>query len=44
MNESRRAGKAASSLVVYLEAAINTNKGIRIGRKVLRTTGYDWER
>ena len=44
LQEGRRVGKAASSLVVYLKEGINTSKGIRMGRKVFRTTMYDWER
>ena len=44
LQEPSRAGKEASSLVVYLKEAINTNKRICMGRKVFRTTAYDWER
>ena len=44
LQEGRRAGKAASSLVVYLKEGINTSKGLRMGRKVFRTTVYNWER
>ena len=44
LNESRRMGKAASSLVIYLKKGININKGVRMGRRIHRTTQYDWER
>jgi len=39
-----RIGKLASSLVIYLGEKVNINQGIRIGRKILRTTEYDWGR
>ena len=44
LQEPWRTGKATSSLAVYSKEAINTNKGIRMGRKVFCTTWYDWER
>ena len=40
--ECRRAGKAASLLVIYLQGEININQGIRMGRRIFRTTCYDW--
>ena len=44
LQETRRTGKAASSLVIYLKEGININKGVRMGRRIFRTTQYDWER
>lgn len=41
LQEPRRAGKAASSLVVYLKDTIDTNRELRMGRKILRTIGRD---
>lgn len=44
LQEPRRVGKAASSLVlvVYMKEAIKTNKGVRMGRKILRTEYTVW--
>ena len=44
LQEPRRAGKAASSLVIYLGKPINISKGVRMERRTFRTTQYDWER
>ena len=44
LHETRRMGKAASSLVIYLKEGININKGVRIGRRIHGTTQYDWDR
>ena len=48
LKEPRRAGKAASSLVIYLRDGINNcvdnNLGLRMGRKIFRTTPYNWQR
>ena len=44
LQEPRRTGKVASSLVIYMGETININKGVRMGRGVFRTTQYDWER
>ena len=44
LQEPRRAGKAASSLVIYMKEGININKGFRMGRRIFRTSQYDWER
>ena len=41
LQEPRRAGKAASSLVIYLGEIINISKGVRMGRRAFRTTQYD---
>jgi len=42
--EHRRVGKLASSLVIYMKESIDLNQGLRMGRKLFRTTGYDWDR
>ena len=44
LQEPRRVGKVASSLVIYLRDAIDINFGLRMGRKILRATQYDWQR
>jgi len=41
--ENRRAGKTHSSMVLYLEDP-TIKDSLRLGRKILRTTTYDWER
>ena len=41
LTEQRRAGKLASSLAIYLEDNIDINKGVRMGRRVHRTTQYN---
>ncbi|KAF8426118.1 hypothetical protein BGX38DRAFT_1279077 [Terfezia claveryi] len=42
--EHRRAGKMASSLVIYMKERINIDQGLRMGRRFFRTTVYDWSR
>ncbi|KAF8446582.1 hypothetical protein BGX38DRAFT_1270963 [Terfezia claveryi] len=42
--EHRRAGKMASSLVIYMKDRINLDQGLRMGRRFFRTTVYDWNR
>jgi len=42
--EQRGIGKKASSLVIYLKEKIDSNQGLRIGRKLFRTTEYEWNR
>ena len=44
LQEHRRVGKLASSLVVYLDRSVIVNKGLRMGRRIFRTTNYDWDR
>ena len=44
LQEPRMVGKEASSLVIYLRDTVDTNRGLRMGRKILRTTQYDWQR
>jgi len=44
IQEHRRAGKLASSLVIYMKEKINLNHGLRMGRRIFRTTEYDWKR
>ncbi|KAF8458711.1 hypothetical protein BGX38DRAFT_1265022 [Terfezia claveryi] len=44
MQEHRRAGKMASSLVIYMKERINIDQGLRMGRRFFRTTVYDWSR
>ena len=44
LHETRRMGKMASSLVIYLKEGININKGVRMGRRIHRTTQYNWDR
>ena len=48
LQKQRRVGnlKVASSLVIYLKDSIDTNQGVRMGRRILLTTQlqYDWER
>lgn len=40
--EERRIGKSASSLVIYLAKDIDIRHGLRLGRKIFRTTAFDW--
>ena len=44
LQDHRRVGKLASSLVVYLDESVIVNKGLRMGRRIFRTTNYDWDR
>ncbi|KAF8420016.1 hypothetical protein BGX38DRAFT_619968 [Terfezia claveryi] len=44
LQEGRRVGKLASSLVIYLAAEIDTTHGLRMGKRVFRTTNYEWNR
>ncbi|KAF8435230.1 hypothetical protein BGX38DRAFT_1275130 [Terfezia claveryi] len=41
--EGRRVGKAASSLVIYLAEEINLKNGLRMGKRLFRTTAYNWD-
>ena len=43
VKEDRRAGKLAHSLVIYLKDKVNINQGVRMRRKIFRTTTYHWE-
>ncbi|RPB23559.1 hypothetical protein L211DRAFT_838410, partial [Terfezia boudieri ATCC MYA-4762] len=40
--EGRRVGKAASSLVIYLAEEIDIKNGLRMGKRIFRTTTYNW--
>ncbi|RPB28785.1 hypothetical protein L211DRAFT_237314 [Terfezia boudieri ATCC MYA-4762] len=44
LQEGRRVGKLASSLVIYLAEGIDTTCGFRMGRRVFRTSEYEWDR
>ena len=44
VQEHRREGKLASSLVIYMKEGRDLNKGLHMARRVYRTTEYDWER
>ena len=44
LKECRRGEKLASSLVIHSKDEIDINQGLRMGRKVFRTTRYEWER
>ena len=44
VQEHKRGGKLASSLVIYLKDSVVVNRGLRMGRKIFRTTEYDWDR
>ena len=44
LQDHRRVGKLASSLVIYLNESVIVSKGLRMGRKIFRTTNYDWDR
>ena len=44
VREYRRTGKSASSLVIYMKNKVDLNKGLRMGRRIFRTTEYDWDR
>ncbi|RPB23568.1 hypothetical protein L211DRAFT_838422 [Terfezia boudieri ATCC MYA-4762] len=44
LQEGRRVGKLASSLVIYLAEGIDTRRGLRMGRRVFRTSEYEWDR
>ncbi|KAF8440674.1 hypothetical protein BGX38DRAFT_1205310 [Terfezia claveryi] len=41
--EGRRVGKVASSLVIYLAGEINLKDGLRMGKRLFRTTAYNWD-
>ena len=41
VQEQRRVGKLASSLVIYLKGSVNFQQGIRMGRRLFHTTQYD---
>jgi len=42
--EHRRVGKLAPSPVTYMKERIGLNQGLCMGRKLFRTTEYDWDR
>ena len=42
VQEHRWVGKLASSLVIYMKEGIDLNSGLQIGRRISRTTAYDW--
>ncbi|RPB27267.1 hypothetical protein L211DRAFT_897332 [Terfezia boudieri ATCC MYA-4762] len=42
LKEDRRIGKLASSLVIYMTETIDLTHGLRMGRRLFRTTAYDW--
>ncbi|RPB21247.1 hypothetical protein L211DRAFT_840851 [Terfezia boudieri ATCC MYA-4762] len=44
LQEGRRVGKLASSLVIYLAEGIDTTRGLHMGRRVFRTSEYEWNR
>ncbi|KAF8440671.1 hypothetical protein BGX38DRAFT_1144485 [Terfezia claveryi] len=44
LKEDRRIGKLASSLVIYMTETIDLTHGLRMGRRLFRTTAYDWAR
>ena len=44
VRQDRRTGRSASSLVIYMKNMIDLNKGLRMGRRIFRTTEYDWDR
>jgi len=44
VEEPRRVGKLASSLVIYMKEKLDLSHGLHIGRKLFRTTEYDWDR
>ncbi|RPB19142.1 hypothetical protein L211DRAFT_842976, partial [Terfezia boudieri ATCC MYA-4762] len=41
--EGRRIGKAESSLVIYLVEEIDIKNGLRMGKRLFRTTTYNWD-
>ena len=41
LQEHRRARKLASSLVIYLKESVVIKQGLRMGRRIFRTTQYD---
>ncbi|KAF8429308.1 hypothetical protein BGX38DRAFT_1146978 [Terfezia claveryi] len=42
LQKGRRVGKLASSLVLHMAEGIDTTHGLRIGKRVFRTTAYNW--
>ncbi|KAF8453213.1 hypothetical protein BGX38DRAFT_1141655 [Terfezia claveryi] len=42
LQEGRRVGKLASSLVIYLAHSIDSTRGLRMGKRIFRTTDYNW--
>jgi len=42
LQEGRRVGKAASSLVIYLDKPLPEGRKLRMGFKIFRTTNYRW--
>lgn len=41
LQEDRRAGKSASSLVNYLKHGTDISQGVHMGRRIFRTTRYN---
>ncbi|RPB24376.1 hypothetical protein L211DRAFT_837774, partial [Terfezia boudieri ATCC MYA-4762] len=41
--EGRRVGKAVSSLLIYLAEEIDIKNGLRMGKRLFRTTTYNWD-
>ena len=44
LQENKRVGKMASSLVIYMKGEFDFSQGLRMGKRVFRTTEYDWNR
>ena len=44
LQEHRRVGKLASSLVIYVNQSVTVERGLCMGRRIYRTTPYDWDR
>ncbi|KAF8439666.1 hypothetical protein BGX38DRAFT_1207146 [Terfezia claveryi] len=42
LQEGRRVGKLASSLVIYLANSTDSTRGLRMGKRIFRTTDYNW--
>ena len=43
LTREQKPGKVVSSLVIYTKSAVEIGK-LRIGRKFVHTTRYDWDR
>ena len=43
LTKEHKPGKLASSLVIYIKSRVGIG-GLRMGRKLFRTTRYDWDR
>ncbi|KAF8446866.1 hypothetical protein BGX38DRAFT_1270860 [Terfezia claveryi] len=44
LQEDRGVGKLASLLVIYMAKEADRTRGLRMGRRLFRTTAYDWKR